>query len=178
MNNQSTALLLRRTARWPPPEATTRDTDRWVSDSATELRTFQGHTGTVRAVSVTPDGRTAISGGHDPTVQVWNVEWGRPAAVLPGHSGPITSIAVAPNGRLAAEIAALSELTEDGVRARLFRVRVQLREWLGGRVQTPALRPACGELERSLMAPRAMSRSGPRALSLKCRGWGSNPHVP
>lgn len=35
-----------------------------------------------------------------------------------------------------AEIAALSELTEDGVRARLFRVRVQLREWLGGRVRS------------------------------------------
>jgi RNA polymerase sigma-70 factor (ECF subfamily) len=34
-----------------------------------------------------------------------------------------------------AEIAALSELTEDGVRARLSRVRHQLRELLGGRVR-------------------------------------------
>ena len=34
-----------------------------------------------------------------------------------------------------AEIAALCELTEDGVRARLFRVRGELRELLGGRVR-------------------------------------------
>ncbi len=34
-----------------------------------------------------------------------------------------------------AEIAALSALTEDGVRARIFRVRGRLRELLGGRVR-------------------------------------------
>ncbi len=35
-----------------------------------------------------------------------------------------------------AEIAALCAMTEDGVRARLFRVRCQLRERLGGRVRS------------------------------------------
>ena len=43
-----------------------------------------------------------------------------------------------------AEIAALCEMTEDGVRARLFRVRGQLRELLGGRVRS-ALKGKAGE---------------------------------
>lgn len=43
-----------------------------------------------------------------------------------------------------AEIAALCDMTEDGVRARLFRVRAELRELLGGRVRG-ALRQKRGD---------------------------------
>jgi WD40 repeat protein len=40
------------------------------------LRTLEGHTNSVTAVAVTPDGRTAVSGSSDNTLCVWDLESG------------------------------------------------------------------------------------------------------
>lgn len=41
------------------------------------IRTLEGHTDTVAAVSVLPEGKRAISGSTDGTLKVWNLEkWG------------------------------------------------------------------------------------------------------
>jgi WD40 repeat protein len=48
----------------------------------------------VESVSVTPDGRLAVSGCADQTVRVWDLETGRSLFELLGHSGGITSVAV------------------------------------------------------------------------------------
>jgi WD40 repeat protein len=39
------------------------------------LRTFEGHTGWVNSVSISPDGRWALSGSWDNTVQLWELDW-------------------------------------------------------------------------------------------------------
>ena len=44
-------------------------------DSGRCLRTFQGHTGEVSSVSLSADGRFALSGSNDKTVRLWELDW-------------------------------------------------------------------------------------------------------
>src|SRR5262249_29392342 len=55
----------------------------------------------VLSVTVSGDGRTALSGGHDRTVRVWDLGTGRCAAVLEGHTAWVSSVAVSGDGRTA-----------------------------------------------------------------------------
>jgi WD40 repeat protein len=38
------------------------------------LRTLEGHSGSVKAVAVTPDGKLAVSASYDNTLKVWDLE--------------------------------------------------------------------------------------------------------
>ena len=62
---------------------------------------LEGHTDRVTAVSVTPDGQRAISGGWDTTVRVWNVDSGECLRVLVGHSHRVRAVATSAEGRFA-----------------------------------------------------------------------------
>ena len=69
------------------------------------LRTLAGHTETVWAVAVTPDGRRAVSGSRDNTLKVWDLESGQDvseaARTLKGHTDYVYAAAVTPDGRRA-----------------------------------------------------------------------------
>jgi WD40 repeat protein len=73
----------------------------WDLESGTELQTLNGHTDSITAVAVTPDGRLAVSASQDATLKVWNLKSGRELHTLHGHTDSITAVAVTPNGRLA-----------------------------------------------------------------------------
>ncbi len=65
------------------------------------------HWDDVFAVAVSPDGRLIASGGRQPIIQLWGVEWGeevkvKRAASLKGHENAITVLAFQPGGRLLA----------------------------------------------------------------------------
>ncbi len=62
------------------------------------LRTLEGHSGSVTSVSVTPDGQRAVSGSHDATVRVWDLESGECVRTLEGHSEIVYSVSVTPDG--------------------------------------------------------------------------------
>ncbi|MBA4188336.1 MAG: hypothetical protein C0467_10055 [Planctomycetaceae bacterium] len=61
------------------------------------MRRLSGHTGIVRAVVFTRDGRL-VSAGEDRTVRVWNLETGEPTT-LTRATGPVYALAITPDGR-------------------------------------------------------------------------------
>ena len=65
------------------------------------IRTFEGHTSWIHAVTLTPDGRCAISGSGDGTLRVWDLEGNRSVRSFARHTGPIKAVAITPNGRRA-----------------------------------------------------------------------------
>jgi small GTP-binding protein len=60
-----------------------------------------GRSVVVWSVAVTADGRRAISGSDDNTVQVWDLDAGRCLATLTGHAGTVFGVAVTADGRWA-----------------------------------------------------------------------------
>ncbi len=65
------------------------------------IRTLSGHSRSVNAVAIAPDGKLAISGSWDNTLKVWEVAAGREIRTLSGHSNSVRAVAIAPDGKLA-----------------------------------------------------------------------------
>jgi WD40 repeat protein len=82
-------LLLRRSANtaWTPRPAC--------------LQMLAGHGAGVESVSVTPDGRRAVSGSWDKTLRVWDLESGACLQTLTGQRYRVRSVSVTPDGRRA-----------------------------------------------------------------------------
>jgi WD40 repeat protein len=63
------------------------------------IRTLTGHSSSVTAVAITPDGKV-ISGSEDKTLKVWDLQTGTELLTLTGHSGYVTAVAVTPDGKV------------------------------------------------------------------------------
>jgi hypothetical protein len=61
----------------------------WDVESGVCLRTLEGHSDWVSSVSLTPDGRRAVTGSYDKTVRVWDVESGACLGVYITDAAPI-----------------------------------------------------------------------------------------
>src|SRR5665647_355733 len=57
-----------------------------------------GHSSTVCAVAVTPDGTRAVSASVDKTLRVWDLASGETLRTLEGHSALVSAVAVTPDG--------------------------------------------------------------------------------
>jgi WD40 repeat protein len=62
------------------------------------IRTIEGHSGKVRAVALTDDGK-AVSASDDTTLKVWDIASGKLLHALEGHSGPIRDVALTDDGK-------------------------------------------------------------------------------
>lgn len=61
-------------------------------------RKLQGHTGCVRSLVFSRDGKLLVSGGDDKSILVWDVKRDRVVRQLSGHGGNVMGLALAPDG--------------------------------------------------------------------------------
>jgi WD40 repeat protein len=69
------------------------------ADWSTTLQTLQGHTGWVKSVAFSPDGKHVVSGSNDKTIQIWEAGTGAVLQTLQGHTDWVRSVAFSPGGQ-------------------------------------------------------------------------------
>jgi WD40 repeat protein len=70
----------------------------WFAGKSRCLRTFEGHTRRVNCVSLSRDGRQALSGSMDKTLKLWDVETGRQIRTFDGHQYGVESFSWSGDG--------------------------------------------------------------------------------
>lgn len=58
-----------------------------------------GHSGSIQAIAVSPDGRWLASGGYDKNIILWNRNTGEQEAILAGETSAVIHLAYNPDGR-------------------------------------------------------------------------------
>ncbi|WDF42463.1 NB-ARC domain-containing protein [Streptomyces sp. T12] len=100
------------TNRWPSPD---------LADPALQ-RTLAGHTASVRAVAIAPDGTWLATVGDDGglfregEVRIWDRATGTCAKTLTGHTRGVNAVAIAPDGTWLATVGGSSLFGRGGVR--------------------------------------------------------------
>ncbi len=64
----------------------------WDIEKKKQVRTFRGHTDSVRSVAFSFDGKRAVSAGDDRSIRVWDIGSGDEIAALAGHTEGVTSV--------------------------------------------------------------------------------------
>lgn len=71
----------------------------WDITTGTCLAVLEGHSGPVRAVAASKDGRRFLSGSYDNTIRLWDRESDYCMATLEGHEGNVNSVVFSSDGR-------------------------------------------------------------------------------
>ncbi len=66
-----------------------------------EIRTFIGHTKSLKAVAFLPNGEEALSASADHTLKLWNIRTGKEIRTFTGHKDIVSSLSISPDGRTA-----------------------------------------------------------------------------
>ncbi len=71
----------------------------WDIASGRVIKTFKGHSASINAVSITPDGSRAISASDDKTCILWDLKTGGKHIILEGHLSKVKSVSITPDGK-------------------------------------------------------------------------------
>jgi WD40 repeat protein len=66
---------------------------------------LEGHEFTVWSVTVSPDGKSVLSGGQDATIRLWDIEEEKELHKFTGHEGPVYGLVLMPDGKRLVSIA-------------------------------------------------------------------------
>jgi len=73
----------------------------WDLKNGVALQTLKGHNSYIRAVAITADGKSAISGSQDNTCIVWDLKSGESVQILKGHTSNVSAVAIIADGKRA-----------------------------------------------------------------------------
>ena len=68
----------------------------WDAGTGQETLTLKGHTGIVKSVAFSPDGKRLASASADQTVKVWDAGTGQETLTLKGHTACVPAWRSAP----------------------------------------------------------------------------------
>ena len=68
------------------------------------LRSLKGHSLSVNAIAITPDGCHIVSGSEDKTIKVWDLKDGHLLRSLEEHINRVLTVAVTPDGRQSSQV--------------------------------------------------------------------------
>ena len=144
----------------------------WSDGGRRLLRTF-AHGGPIRAATLSPDGKLAVTAGEDRMVRLRNAETGAPGRVFP-HAAPVNAVAIDPTGKLLA--------TASGRRVRAWRAadRRLIEEFVGRTITVPGfpfgpggrlLVTASGEKHSRLWTSKSDVRQRPPSFTVTARWY-------
>ena len=70
-----------------------------VASETSKVITLLGHADSILACAITPDGRRLVSGSHDRTLKLWDLESGRYLRTFEEHEDWVLACAITPDGR-------------------------------------------------------------------------------
>jgi WD40 repeat protein len=71
----------------------------WDLADGKPVFTLTGHSNSVTALALTPDGKRVISASYDHTLKMWDLADGKPVFTLTGHSNSVRALALTPDGK-------------------------------------------------------------------------------
>jgi WD40 repeat protein len=71
----------------------------WDAAARNVLRHFAGYSGSIFAISLSPDGNLLAAGGIEGSIRFWSLTTGKLLRVLPAHNGWVNGLAFSPDGR-------------------------------------------------------------------------------
>lgn len=78
----------------------TANTPNLLSQKWQRSRAFKGHSATVNAIAINPQGNILVSASDDKTIKLWNLQTCQLIHTFFGHSAPVNTVAISPDGRM------------------------------------------------------------------------------
>lgn len=71
----------------------------WETETGKKLKTFTAHTGKVRSLSFSADGKFLVSGSNDTTIRIWDIAGGTERKIIEGNTNSVFMVNFSPDGR-------------------------------------------------------------------------------